>query len=109
MPYNLRLAVIITNPIIIEGGVGADFAWSAFGLIGFRFGLFGEDNARVFAGYRALSPGSHRWQRERQVPVGRNPIRASLGNVCPVLDDATRGPSRMSSRPLRKSCMFYLR
>lgn len=54
MPYNLRLAVIITNPIIIEGGVGADFAWSAFGLIGFRFGLFGEDNARVFAGYRAL-------------------------------------------------------
>lgn len=39
------------------GGVafGSDFAWSAFGLIGFRFGLFGEDNARVFAGYRALS------------------------------------------------------
>jgi hypothetical protein len=39
------------------GGVafGSDFAWDAFGLIGYRFNLFGEDNARVFAGYRALS------------------------------------------------------
>jgi len=38
------------------GGVvfGFDFAWSAFGLIGYRFNLFGEDNARVLAGYRAL-------------------------------------------------------
>jgi hypothetical protein len=39
------------------GGVafGSDFAWSASGLIGYQFNLFGEDNARVFAGYRALS------------------------------------------------------
>jgi len=39
------------------GGVafGSDFAWSAFGLIGYRFNLFGENNARVLAGYRALS------------------------------------------------------
>jgi hypothetical protein len=39
------------------GGVafGSDFAWSAAGLIGYQFNLFGEDNARVFAGYRALS------------------------------------------------------
>ena len=39
------------------GGVafGSDFAWDAFGLIGYRFNLFGKDNARVFAGYRALS------------------------------------------------------
>jgi hypothetical protein len=39
------------------GGVafGSDFAWDAFGLIGYRFSLFGEDNARVLAGYRALS------------------------------------------------------
>jgi len=36
-------------------GMGSDFAWDAFGLIGYRFGLFGEDNARVLAGYRALS------------------------------------------------------
>jgi len=36
-------------------GVGSDFAWDAFGLIGYRFSLFGEDNARVLAGYRALS------------------------------------------------------
>jgi len=39
------------------GGVafGSDFAWSASGLIGYQFSLFGKDNARVFAGYRALS------------------------------------------------------
>ena len=39
------------------GGIafGSDFAWDAFGLIGYRFGLFGENNARVLAGYRALS------------------------------------------------------
>ena len=38
------------------GGVafGSDFAWSASGLIGYQFDLFGENNARVFAGYRAL-------------------------------------------------------
>jgi hypothetical protein len=39
------------------GGVvfGSDFAWSASGLIGYQFSLFGEDNAKVFGGYRALS------------------------------------------------------
>ena len=36
-------------------GIGSDFAWDAFGLIGYRFSLFGEDNAKVLAGYRALS------------------------------------------------------
>ncbi len=36
-------------------GVGSDFAWNAFGLIGYRFGLFGTNNAAVYAGYRALS------------------------------------------------------
>jgi hypothetical protein len=34
-------------------GVGSDFAWDAAGLIGYRFGLFGEDNAALFGGYRA--------------------------------------------------------
>jgi hypothetical protein len=35
------------------GGVafGSDFAWDAFGLIGYRFDLFGEMNAKAFAGY----------------------------------------------------------
>jgi hypothetical protein len=39
------------------GGVafGSDFAWDAFGMIGYQFNLFGEKNARAFAGYRALS------------------------------------------------------
>ena len=36
-------------------GAGSDFAWSAVGLIGYRFDLFGNDNARVLVGYRALS------------------------------------------------------
>ncbi len=36
-------------------GIGSDFAWGAAGLIGYRFGLFGKDNATVFGGYRALS------------------------------------------------------
>lgn len=35
-------------------GVGSDFAWDAAGLIGYRFGLFGEDNAALFGGYKAL-------------------------------------------------------
>jgi hypothetical protein len=39
------------------GGVafGSDFAWTTSGLIGYQFNLFGEKNARVFGGYRALS------------------------------------------------------
>jgi hypothetical protein len=39
------------------GGIafGSDFAWDAIGLIGYRFPLFSkENNAAVFAGYRAL-------------------------------------------------------
>jgi hypothetical protein len=38
------------------GGIafGSDFAWDAFALIGYRFDLFGKNNASVFAGYRAL-------------------------------------------------------
>jgi hypothetical protein len=39
------------------GGVafGSDFAWNAFGLIGYRFPLFSkENNAAFFGGYRAL-------------------------------------------------------
>ncbi|RZB37461.1 MAG: hypothetical protein SRB2_01005 [Desulfobacteraceae bacterium Eth-SRB2] len=40
----------------IEGfGVGSDFAWHAYGLIGYHFGLFADDDAKVLVGYRALS------------------------------------------------------
>lgn len=35
-------------------GAGSDFTWHAFGLIGYRFNLFGERDARVLVGYRAL-------------------------------------------------------
>jgi hypothetical protein len=40
------------------GGFGisgsSDFSWQAAGLLGYRFGLFGDDNANVLVGYRAL-------------------------------------------------------
>jgi hypothetical protein len=36
-------------------GAGSDFAWQASGLIGYRFGLFGENDSRFLFGYRALS------------------------------------------------------
>jgi len=35
-------------------GVGSDFAWNVMGVAGYRFGLFAERDATVFAGYRAL-------------------------------------------------------
>lgn len=34
---------------------GSDFAWGAFGLVNYRFNLFGNDNARFFVGYKAMS------------------------------------------------------
>ena len=37
-------------------GIGSDFVWHAWGLLGYRFSLFSKDNnAAVFGGYRALS------------------------------------------------------
>jgi hypothetical protein len=40
------------------GGFGisgaSEFSWQAAGLVGYRFSLLGEDNAKVLAGYRAL-------------------------------------------------------
>jgi hypothetical protein len=40
------------------GGFGisgaSEFSWQAAGLVGYRFGLLGDDNARVLVGYRAL-------------------------------------------------------
>jgi hypothetical protein len=35
-------------------GVGSEFTWQAAGTVGYTFGLLGEDNAKVMAGYRAL-------------------------------------------------------
>lgn len=34
--------------------VGSDFVWTAAGLLGYRFGFFGEDNAGVLGAYRAM-------------------------------------------------------
>lgn len=35
-------------------GVGSDFAWEASGYFGYRFSLWGEDNANFLFGYQAL-------------------------------------------------------
>ncbi len=35
-------------------GAGSDFTWQAAGMVGYSFGLLGDDNARFLAGYRAL-------------------------------------------------------
>jgi len=32
----------------------SDYSWQAIGLVGYRFGLFGTNNANLIAGYRAL-------------------------------------------------------
>jgi hypothetical protein len=32
----------------------SDYSWQAIGLVGYRFGLFGTNNANLVAGYRAL-------------------------------------------------------
>lgn len=36
------------------GSSGSDFQWMINGLVGYSFHLLGDDNAKVFAGYRAL-------------------------------------------------------
>jgi len=35
--------------------VGSDVTWQLWATLGYRFGIFGENNANVLAGYRALS------------------------------------------------------
>jgi hypothetical protein len=35
-------------------GVGSDFMWQASGVVGYSFHLLGDDNAKFFAGYRAI-------------------------------------------------------
>jgi hypothetical protein len=35
-------------------GAGSDFAWEAYGFFGYRFSLWGKDNANFVFGYRAL-------------------------------------------------------
>ena len=36
-------------------GMGSDFRWLVTGVIGYNCRLLGDDNARFFSGYRALS------------------------------------------------------
>ena len=45
--------------LIAAGDIGgtsesSDYSWQAIGLVGYRFGLFGTNNANLLAGYRAL-------------------------------------------------------
>jgi hypothetical protein len=45
--------------LIIAGDIGGtsqndDYSWEVLGVVGYRFGLFGQDNANLLAGYKAL-------------------------------------------------------
>ncbi len=45
--------------LVVQGdvggfGVASDLTWQALGLVGYRFGLFSDDDANVLVGYRAL-------------------------------------------------------
>jgi hypothetical protein len=48
-----RLSLLAAGDI---GGTSenSDYSWQAIGLVGYRFGLFGTNNANLLAGYRAL-------------------------------------------------------
>ncbi len=35
-------------------GIGSDFAWQATGAVGYNFRFIGDDNARIYFGYRAM-------------------------------------------------------
>jgi hypothetical protein len=64
------------------GGFGisgaSDFSWQATGLVGYSFGLLGDDNAKVLAGYRALS-------QDYQSGSGRNEFKWDMTLHGPVL------------------------
>jgi hypothetical protein len=59
-------------------GVGSDSAWQAFGLLGYSFGLFGEDNAKAFGGYRA-------WHQDYTDGSGANKFEWDVTVHGPVL------------------------
>jgi hypothetical protein len=48
-----RLSMILAGDI---GGTSqsSDYSWEALGVLGYRFSLFGEDNANMLAGYKVL-------------------------------------------------------
>ncbi|MGH6921975.1 MAG: hypothetical protein ACREJ0_30265 [Geminicoccaceae bacterium] len=59
-------------------GAGSDFTWQAAGLVGYRFGLLGDDNAKVLAGYRAL-------YQDYKSGSGRNEFKWDMTLHGPVL------------------------
>jgi hypothetical protein len=43
-------------------------------------------------------PGLHRWQRQRQVQVGRHALRTHIGTGYPILGDTAKGRPGKTSR-----------
>lgn len=54
-------------------GVGSDFTWGTLAVLGYRFGLFGEDDATLRAGYKVLDQdfddGSFEWDVTLHGPI----------------------------------------
>ena len=65
-----RISLILAGDV---GGTSTNSQYSAqgVGLIGYRFGLFGQDNANLVVGYRALHQVRGR-RRPQQVRLGRH-------------------------------------
>jgi hypothetical protein len=59
-------------------GAGSEFSWQAAGLVGYRFGLLGDDNAKVLAGCRAL-------YQDYKSGSGRNEFKWDMTLHGPVL------------------------
>jgi hypothetical protein len=54
-PLTEKFSVTALGDIGGFGIIGAsEFSWQAAGLVGYRFSLLGQDNAKMLAGYRAL-------------------------------------------------------
>jgi hypothetical protein len=50
-----RIGGFIMKRFTLLVSVLAVFTWQLWATLGYRFGLFGDDNANVLVGYRALS------------------------------------------------------
>jgi hypothetical protein len=59
-----RMASMRRRPIWLAAALGSgdiggtsrndDYSWEALGVVGYRFGLFGENDADLLAGYKVL-------------------------------------------------------
>ena len=104
-----RLSLIAAGDI---GGTSenSDYSWQAIGLVGYRFGLFGTNNANLVAGYRALHQKYHRRQDHNLLNhMSRQPFVAG-DRRSPTLshfDPITSVAMRLVGQKARK-CLSFL-